>query len=132
MRSSLPLRTSLTAALALVLGLLVLGSRLAVESQWFAQFGAASVLWRRWLLQLLAFVVVMGLGVPLQLQQLSRCWRLRQEAPRKTLPQNPLLVLGQRGLLGINLCTRAITQTNPLTDWCFERSASSQTCESST
>ena len=101
MRSSLPLRTSLTAALALVLGLLVLGSRLAVESQWFAQFGAASVLWRRWLLQLLAFVVVMGLGVPLQLQQLSRCWRLRQEAPRKTLPQNPLLVLGQRGLLGV-------------------------------
>ena len=102
-RSSLPLRTSLAAALALLLGVLVLGSRLAVESQWFAQFGADSVLWRRWLLQLLAFVVVMGLGVPLQLQQLSRCWRLRQEAARKSLPEAPLLVLGQRGLLAVLL-----------------------------
>ena len=38
---------------------------------------------------------------PLQLQQLSRCWRLRQEAPRKILPQAPLLALGQRGLLAL-------------------------------
>jgi uncharacterized membrane protein (UPF0182 family) len=100
-RSSPSLRLSLLAALALVVGLFVLASRVAVESQWFGQFGAEAVLWRRWLFQLLAFVVVMGLGVPLQLQQLSRCWRLRQEALRKTLPPTPLLVLGQRGLVAV-------------------------------
>ena len=101
--SPLPLRASLVAGLVLLLGALLLFPRLAVESQWFAQFGAEAVLWRRWLFQLLAFAVVMGLGVPLQLQQLSRCWRLRQEAPRKILPQAPLLALGQRGLLALLL-----------------------------
>ncbi|MFN5162899.1 MAG: hypothetical protein ACK5IA_13660, partial [Cyanobacteriota bacterium] len=55
----------------LLLGLLILVARLSVEWQWFAQFGFQAVLLRRWLLQLLAFAVVMGFGVPLQLQQLQ-------------------------------------------------------------
>jgi uncharacterized membrane protein (UPF0182 family) len=83
----------------LLLGLLILVARLSVEWQWFAQFGFQAVLLRRWLLQLLAFAVVMGFGVPLQLQQLQRCWRLRQEAPRKTLPAAPLIRLSQGPLL---------------------------------
>ena len=91
----------LVLALALAVGLLVLVPRLLVESQWFAQFDAAPVLWRRWLFQVLAFSVVMGLGVPLQLQQLQRCWRLRQEARRKTLPEAPLVALGSRPLLAV-------------------------------
>ena len=84
---------------ALALGLLVLVPRLLVEGQWFAQFGSGAVILRRWLLQLLGFGVVLGLGVPLQLQQLQRCWRLRQEAPRKLLPQAPLVAMGPRALL---------------------------------
>jgi uncharacterized protein len=88
-------------ALALALGVVLLVPRLVVESQWFAQFDAAPVLWRRWLFQLLAFSVVMGLGVPLQLQQLQRCWRLRQEARRKVLPAAPLVALGSRPLLAV-------------------------------
>ena len=91
----------LLAALVAVVALVVLLPRLAVESQWFAQFGAQPVLWRRWLFQLLAFLVVMGLGVPLQLQQLNRCWRLRQEAPRKQLPAAPLVSLAPRPLLAV-------------------------------
>ena len=91
----------LLAAGVVALGLLVLLPRLAVETQWFAQFGAQAVLWRRWMFQLLAFAVVMGLGVPLQLQQLNRCWRLRQEAPRKQLPSAPLVALSPRPLLAV-------------------------------
>ncbi len=87
------------ASLALLMGMLVLISRLSIERLWFAQFGAESVVMRRWLLQVLAFAVVMGLGVPLQLQQLNRCWRLRQQVARKDLPPFPLVVLGQRRLL---------------------------------
>ena len=85
--------------LALITGLLVLLPRLWVEHQWFAQFAAASVVERRWLLQLLAFAVVMGLGVPLQLQQLNRCWRLRQGASRKSLPPSALVPLASKPLL---------------------------------
>lgn len=77
------------AALALLFGLLLLIARLGIERLWFAQFGAEMVVMRRWLLQLLGFAVVMGLGVPLQLQQLNRCWRLRQQAASKDLPQSP-------------------------------------------
>ena len=91
----------LLAAGVVALGLLILLPRLAVETQWFAQFGAQAVLWRRWMFQLLAFAVVMGLGVPLQLQQLNRCWRLRQEAPRKQLPSAPLVALSPRPLLAV-------------------------------
>ena len=78
---------------------LVLLPRLLVEGQWFAEFDSAPVILRRWLLQLLGFGVVLGLGVPLQLQQLKRCWRLRQEAPRKSLPAAPLVTLGSRWLV---------------------------------
>lgn len=88
-------------ALVATLAVLVVLPRLVVESQWFAQFQAAPVLWRRWLFQLLAFSVVMGLGVPLQLQQLQRCWRLRREAPRKRLPEAPLLALGSAPLVAV-------------------------------
>ena len=77
-RAGGPLR--LVAVIALLAGLLVLGPRLSIEWQWFGEFGLQAVVLRRWLLQLLAFVLVMGLGVPLQLQQLQRCWRLRGEA----------------------------------------------------
>ena len=64
-----------------------------IESQWFGQFDAEPVILRRWLLQLLGFALVLGLGVPLQLQQLRRCWRLRQGWARKQLPSLPLLRL---------------------------------------
>ena len=96
-------RVSAAAVVAaiLLIGLLVLSPRLFVETQWFAQFDAAAVLHRRWMFQLLAFAVVMGLGVPLQLQQLNRCWRLRREAARKTLPPAPLVALGHVPLLGV-------------------------------
>ena len=86
---------------ALALGLLVLVPRLLVEGQWFAQFGSGAVILRRWLLQLLGFGVVLGLGVPLQLQQLQRCWRLRQEAARKVLPAAPLVAMGPRVLVAV-------------------------------
>ena len=43
------------------LGLLVLIARLSIEWQWFGEFGAQQMLLRRWLLQVVAFVVVMAL-----------------------------------------------------------------------
>ena len=86
---------------AIGLGLLVLLPRLVIEAQWFAQFGSQAVILRRWLLQALGFSVVLGLGVPLQLQQLQRCWRLRQEAARKPLPLTPLMRLGPRVLIAV-------------------------------
>ncbi|MEY3757636.1 MAG: hypothetical protein RLZZ263_790, partial [Cyanobacteriota bacterium] len=52
-------------ALALALGLLTLVARLHIEWQWFGEFGAQDMVLRRWLLQVGAFVLVMGLGVPL-------------------------------------------------------------------
>lgn len=68
-------------------------ARLVIEWHWAAQFGFQGVLVRRWWLQLGAFVLVMGLGVPLQLQQLQRCWRLRAQAATKSVPSGPLLAL---------------------------------------
>lgn len=82
----------------LAIGLLVLFPRLGVEWQWFAQFDAQGVLLRRWLLQVVAFVLVLGLGIPLQLQQLQRGWRLRQAPGPKPLPIFPLVSLGPVGL----------------------------------
>lgn len=64
-------------AAALLLALLLL-PRLWVEQAWFDQFQLRAMLLRRWGLQLLAFLAVLGLGIPLQLQQLQRCWNLRQ------------------------------------------------------
>ncbi|MGB5239507.1 MAG: UPF0182 family protein, partial [Prochlorococcaceae cyanobacterium] len=96
MTSRLPRLLSLPAALA-VLALvplaLMLISRLSLELDWFAQFGFESVLRRRWWLQIGAFLLVMGLGVPLQLQQLQRCWRLRSASATKAMPRLTLLRL---------------------------------------
>ncbi len=85
--------------LALAMGLAVLLPRLGIEWQWFAQFDAEVVLLRRWLLQLIAFTLVLGLGIPLQLQQLQRSWRLRQAAAPKPIPALPLLTLSPLPLL---------------------------------
>ncbi len=46
---------ALLAGAALALLLLFGLARLAIEWQWFAQFGLQAVVLRRWLLQLLAF-----------------------------------------------------------------------------
>jgi len=86
------LRHGLPAA-ALLAGLMVLIPRLGIEWQWFSQFGFEPVLLRRWLLQVGAFALVLGLGIPLQLQQLQRCWRLRQSWGSKLLPGSPLISL---------------------------------------
>ena len=80
-------------AVALLAGLMVLIPRLGIEWLWFSQFGFEPVLLRRWLLQVSAFALVLGLGVPLQLQQLQRCWRLRQAWGSKLLPAAPLIAL---------------------------------------
>ncbi len=96
MASRFPRLLSLPAALA-VLALpplaLVLISRLGLELDWFAQFGFESVLWRRWWLQIGAFLLVMGLGVSLQMQQLQRCWRLRSASATKVMPRQAMLRL---------------------------------------
>ena len=87
--------------LALFLGLLVLVPRLLIELQWFAQFDSSTVILRRWLFQGLAFVLVLGLGLPLQLQQLRRCWRLRQDSGRKVLRDVPLAPLNAAALVAV-------------------------------
>jgi hypothetical protein len=84
-------------AAALLLALLLL-PRLWVEQAWFDQFQLRAMLLRRWGLQLLAFLAVLGLGIPLQLQQLQRCWNLRQgsktQGPALGRPgRKPLLAL---------------------------------------
>lgn len=88
--------------LLLVTGL-VMAARLTIEWHWFAQFGFEAVLLRRQLLQLLAFVVVFGLGSFLQLRQLQRCWRLRDQPRRTPPPPSPLLAMGSRGLVAVLL-----------------------------
>ncbi len=85
--------------IGLVVLLLVVLSRLGIEWLWFGQFNAQGLLLRRWLLQITAFALVMGLGVPLQLQQLQRCWGLRQQQRAKRVPAEPLLRLGQGSFL---------------------------------
>lgn len=76
-----------------------LASRLAVEWQWFEQFGFQSVLLKRWWYQLLAFAGVLGIGLVLQLKQLQRCWRLRQSQDRKDLPPRPIVQLQNSQLI---------------------------------
>jgi hypothetical protein len=70
-----------------------------VEWRWFSQFGFQQVLLRRWLLQLGVFALVFAPLAFLQLQQLQRCWLLRQQSGRKVLPEIPLLRLGPRLLV---------------------------------
>jgi uncharacterized membrane protein (UPF0182 family) len=96
-RPRLLLSVPLGAALLLVA--LLVSSRLAVEWSWFGQFGFQQVLLRRWLLQIGAFCLVCGPLSLLQLQQLQRCWRLRQESTSKQVPDKPLLQLGSRQLV---------------------------------
>ena len=94
-----PLRLLLPLVLAFAVLLLVVSARLAIEWRWFAQFGFEAVLLRRWWLQLGAFCLVCGPLSLLQLWQLQRCWRLRQESDRKQLPSSPLLRLGSTPLV---------------------------------
>lgn len=68
-------------------------SRLGIEWLWFSQFGAQAVALKRWLIQLLTFALVVGLGGILQLKQLQRCWRLRRVVDPKDLPPAPLVAL---------------------------------------
>jgi hypothetical protein len=82
---------SLALVLPAALVVVLVVSRLGVEWDWFAQFGFQSVLLRRWALQVVAFSLVMGLGVPLQLTQLQRCWRLRSGPGSKPLPAGQAL-----------------------------------------
>ena len=92
------LRLAVLLALALIGGVGLLG-RLLVEWQWFGQFGFQSVVLRRWVLQLVAFALVLGIGSLLQLKQLQRCWRLRQSMATKVLPPRPILRLNGVGLV---------------------------------
>ena len=85
------------AGLAVLLAVAI--SRLTIEWLWFGEFDAQGLLLRRWLFQISAFAVVMGLGVPLQLQQLQRCWRLRQQHRQKEVSQGAMARLGQWQLL---------------------------------
>ena len=95
-----PPRLLLLPGAAFGLALLLGGtSRLAIEWRWFGQFGFEGMLLRRWLLQLGAFALVCGPLSVLQLQQLQRCWRLRQECRGKPLPATPLLRLDPPGLV---------------------------------
>jgi uncharacterized membrane protein (UPF0182 family) len=97
------LPVALAAALGVLASIVVL-ARMAVEWHWFAQFDLQGVLLRRWALQVLAFLLVFVGGSLLQLKQLQRCWRLRQEAARKLLGPDPLFSLqGRRLLLALML-----------------------------
>ena len=87
------------AVAAVVTAVIVVLARMGVEWHWFGQFDLESVLLRRWMLQCLAFVLVFGGGCLLQLKQLQRCWRLRQQAGQKALGPDPLFRLRGWGLL---------------------------------
>ena len=87
------------AGVVLVAGLAIAFGRLGVEWQWFSQFDAEGVALKRWLIQVITFLLVMGLGAYLQWQQLQRCWRLRRVIDAKDLPPSPLLALRGRSLL---------------------------------
>lgn len=70
---------ALASFLAAALLLILLLPRLWVELAWFEQFQFEQLLLRRWVVQGVAFIAVLGLGIPLQLQQLQRCWSLRSQ-----------------------------------------------------
>ena len=73
------IQPQLSIAMALVLlALLLVGPRVWIELRWFEQFNLGGVLLRRLGLQLTALLLVLGIGIPIQLQQLQRCWKLRR------------------------------------------------------
>ncbi|MCP9833319.1 MULTISPECIES: UPF0182 family protein [unclassified Cyanobium] len=96
------LRPRLAVGLAIAFGLLVAlwaAARLSIEWLWFAQFDFQGILVRRWMLQISAFILVFGLGLVLQLAQLQRCWRLREQGAEAPRPSEPLLRLGNGALV---------------------------------
>ncbi len=94
-------RFAIALAILLALGLAVwTAARLGIEWLWFAQFDFQVILLRRWLLQCCAFALVFGLGSVLQLKQLQRCWRLRDEVePPGGHSREPMLRLGSSALV---------------------------------
>ncbi len=94
------LAIGLSIAAALLLTLWA-AARLSIEWLWFAQFDFQGILLRRWMLQIVAFLLVFGLGSWLQLAQLQRCWRLREEAAEAPRPREPLLRMDNGALAGV-------------------------------
>ena len=67
------IQPQLSVAIALVVvALLVVAPRVWIELRWFEQFNLGGVLLRRLGLQLTALLLVLGIGIPVQLQQLQR------------------------------------------------------------
>ena len=74
-------RPAVLLAIAATAMALVLLPRLWIELQWFQQFELGPVVLKRWGLQFLALALVLGIGIPVQLNQLQRCWKLRRRDP---------------------------------------------------
>ena len=74
-------RPAVLLAIAATAIALVLLPRLWIELQWFQQFELGPVVLKRWGLQFLALTLVLGIGIPVQLNQLQRCWKLRRRDP---------------------------------------------------
>ena len=71
-------RPAVLLAIAAAALVLVVLPRLWIELQWFHQFELGTVGLKRWGLQFLALALVLGIGIPVQLNQLQRCWKLRR------------------------------------------------------
>ena len=71
-------RPAVLLAIAAAAMVLVVLPRLWIELQWFQQFELGPVVLKRWGLQFLALALVLGIGIPVQLNQLQRCWKLRR------------------------------------------------------
>ena len=74
-------RPAVLLAIAAAAIVLVVLPRLWIELQWFQQFELGPVVLKRWGLQFLALALVLGIGIPVQLNQLQRCWKLRRRDP---------------------------------------------------
>ena len=74
-------RPAVLLAIAAAAMVLVVLPRLWIELQWFQQFELGPVVLKRWGLQFLALALVLGIGIPVQLNQLQRCWKLRRRDP---------------------------------------------------
>ena len=71
-------RPAVLLAIAAAAMVLVVLPRLWIELQWFQQFELGPVVLKRWGLQFLALALVLGIGIPVQRNQLQRCWKLRR------------------------------------------------------